>query len=134
MKKKSSQDQSRELEELQDPDEWDWSASEASPGVKKARAVVSVAFSRVDFDRLSELAERLQMPLSAFIRAATLEKLDEESHTAKVYLDTNVLLDATFANQYLTTKFIPSGSSPTNLRPDASTTEGGRRGQFVPST
>lgn len=131
MNDKPNGDPSQEVEELQDPENWDWDAAEARPGVKKARAVVSVAFSRLDFDRLSEHAEVLHVPLSAFIREAALEKLSDESLNTIGYVDVGVLGSATFANQYLTTNFRLSSISPANQRPDASATEGARRGHFL---
>ena len=131
MNDKPKRDQSREIEELQDPGNWDWNAAETRPGVRKARAVVSVAFSKSDFDRLSEHAEALQMPLSAFIREAALEKLSNQSRQPVGYVDAGVLESATFANQYLTAKFRLSSISPADQPPDATATEGTQRGHFL---
>ncbi len=62
-------------EELQNPDNWDLEGAERRPPVKRARAVVSVAFRRDDFDRVVELAEGRDITISEFIRAATLEQV-----------------------------------------------------------
>lgn len=59
-------------EDLQNADNWDLEHAEKRPPVKKARAVVSVAFSADDFDRVAEVAERIGMKTSEFIREATL--------------------------------------------------------------
>ena len=44
------------------------------PGVQKPRAIVSVSFSRVDFNRVASAAQGRYMKMSEFIRAASLEK------------------------------------------------------------
>ena len=64
-----------ELEALQNPDEWDFEHAERRSGVKQPRAVVSVAFSRDDFERVSGCAERLRKRTSEFIREAALERV-----------------------------------------------------------
>ena len=61
-----------ELRELQDPASWDFDRAEARPPAKRPRAVVSVAFSREDYDRVTELARRSNMRTSEYIRAAAL--------------------------------------------------------------
>lgn len=63
-----------ELAELQDPNTWEH-AGEVRPAVKPPRAIVSVAFSRKDFDAVAAHAERHGMRLSEFIRRATLDRL-----------------------------------------------------------
>ena len=62
----------KEQEELENPKTWDWERAETRPGRKKPRAVVSVAFSRDDFETVALFAERAQMRLSEFIRSAAL--------------------------------------------------------------
>lgn len=57
---------------MDDQAEWDFEHAERRPGVKNARAVVSVAFKRTDFERVSEYAERHNMKTSEFIREAAL--------------------------------------------------------------
>ena len=61
---------------LQNPNNWDFENAEKRPGVKKPRAVVSVAFSREDFERVAEHAEHLGMKISEFIRNAALEQVE----------------------------------------------------------
>lgn len=60
-------------EELQDPQQWDFERAEKRRGVKRSRAIVSVAFSRHDYERVVEAAERRGMKTSEFIRSAALE-------------------------------------------------------------
>jgi hypothetical protein len=53
---------------------WDYERAERRPAVKGARAVVSVAFPREDFERVSQAAKRRALRTSEFIREAALEK------------------------------------------------------------
>ena len=62
-----------ELAELQDPDTWE-DGGIVRPAVKSPRAIVSVAFSREDFDNVAAYAERHGMKTSEFIRRAALER------------------------------------------------------------
>ena len=62
----------RESKELHDPESWDWEHAQSRAGRKKPRAVVSVAFSRGDFERVAVHAERAGMRVSEFIRSAAL--------------------------------------------------------------
>lgn len=55
--------------------QWDLDAAEARRGVAKPRAVVSVAFARDDFDRVSECAEQQGKKTSEFIREAAMDKV-----------------------------------------------------------
>ena len=55
-------------------DNWDFERAEKRPGVQKSRAIVSVAFSRDDFEQVGLEAERLGMKVSEFIRRATLDR------------------------------------------------------------
>jgi hypothetical protein len=68
----------RPNDELEREDQWDFDAAEARTGAK-SRAVVSVAFSREDFERVSECAEARNMRTSEFIREAALEKATHSS-------------------------------------------------------
>ena len=61
--------------ELENEDQWDFDAAEVRPAVARSRAVVSVAFAREDFERVSECAERQRKRTSEFIREAALEKV-----------------------------------------------------------
>ena len=69
-------------EDLQDPQQWDVETAETRPPVRKSRAVVSVAFSREDFEHLAEVAESLGMKTSELIRAATFELLRARERVA----------------------------------------------------
>ncbi|MGA2285522.1 MAG: hypothetical protein ABSG55_04555 [Dehalococcoidia bacterium] len=59
-------------EDLKNPEKWDWDHAERRAGRKKARAIVSVAFNREDFDSVAHFAERAGMKLSEFIRSAAI--------------------------------------------------------------
>ena len=60
--------------DLENPEHWDYERGEKRPGVKGARAVVSVAFGREDFDRVVACAEHLGKKTSEFIREAAVDK------------------------------------------------------------
>ena len=62
--------------ELQDPGTWDFAGAETHPGRKAARAIVSVAFSREDFELVCSAAEKRGVKLSALIRSATLDSIE----------------------------------------------------------
>ena len=62
----------RDSKELHDPESWDWEHAQSRAGRKKPRAVVSVAFSRNDFETVARFAERARMRVSEFIRSAAL--------------------------------------------------------------
>ena len=62
-------------DELQYPGTWDFEKAEIHPGRKNARAIVSVAFSREDFEQVCLAAAKRGVKLSAFIRAATLDSM-----------------------------------------------------------
>lgn len=53
---------------------WDFDQVVVHSGVQKARAVVSVAFSREDFELVAKAANDKGMKTSAFIRDAALAK------------------------------------------------------------
>lgn len=72
-----------ELAELQNPDNWE-DAGTVRPAVKSPRAVVSVAFSREDFEAVAAYAERHGMKLSEFIRRAALERMSPNRRAAVV--------------------------------------------------
>lgn len=62
-------------EELRDESMWDFeNAEQLPPPERKARAIVSVAFSAADFDYVSEAARNASMKMSHFIREAAKEK------------------------------------------------------------
>ncbi len=66
----------RDQQELQNPDNWDFERAHRTSGMRAARAVVSVAFSREDFERVAGCAEQLGMRTSEFIREAALNRAD----------------------------------------------------------
>ena len=63
-----------EEKDLQDPGTWDFGHAVVSPGTRKARAVVSVAFARDDFEQVASAARQSDMKTSEFIRGAALGK------------------------------------------------------------
>lgn len=60
-------------EELQRRDQWEEDDGEVHEPAKTRRAVVSVAFSREDFERVAECARGLGMKTSEFIRETALD-------------------------------------------------------------
>ena len=67
-----SKDLYRELEEAET---WDLAKPEVRKPVKASRVVVSVAFKRDDFIRVTEYAERIGKKTSAFVREAAMERV-----------------------------------------------------------
>ena len=63
-----------ELEELQTPDNWEDAEDAVQPPVKAPRAVVSIAFSREDFQMVADYAKRHGMKTSEYIREAALKQ------------------------------------------------------------
>ena len=60
-------------EELMAPETWDWdSVVKVEPLQKRARSVVSVAFSAEQFDIVDAKAERLSKKLSTWLREVAL--------------------------------------------------------------
>lgn len=76
----------REFEELQEPGNWDFQRAEKRPGVRKPRAVVSVAFSREDFERVSQYAENVGTKTSEFIREAALARVASQGARGTIVL------------------------------------------------
>ncbi len=64
----------RDLEEMQDPRNWEFDA-ERPERPRKARAVVSIAFSREDFEEMTEYARKAGVTLSELIRGAALDRI-----------------------------------------------------------
>lgn len=60
-------------EDLENPEEWAFERAQRRSNTRRPRAVVSVAFSRDDFERIGEAAESLNMKVSEYIRTAALE-------------------------------------------------------------
>lgn len=63
-----------ELHELQSAETWEDVGETIQPAAKAPRAVVSVAFSREDFESIVELARKSGMKTSEFIRSAAMDK------------------------------------------------------------
>lgn len=59
-------------------DRWDFERAERQSSARPARAVVSVAFNRPDFDQVCAAAEALDMKVSEFIRAAALAQAGQQ--------------------------------------------------------
>jgi hypothetical protein len=70
---------SRHHDDPADRDQWDNSEVQVHPPVKNSRAVVSVAFSREDFNAVSQEAESRGKKTSEFIRESTLERIRPHS-------------------------------------------------------
>jgi hypothetical protein len=62
-----------ELQELQSPETWEDAGEVVRPTTKPPRAVVSVAFSREDFEAIADHAKKRGMKTSEFIRRAALD-------------------------------------------------------------
>ena len=77
----ASSGRDEELDDLQNPENWDWDTAERRPGSASARAIVSVAFARQDFDLVSEAAQRSGMKTSEFIRTAALSRAKRRQST-----------------------------------------------------
>jgi len=69
--------------ELRNPDIWDIDQAVVRPGIKNARAVVSVAFTREDFERVSNAAQQVNEKTSEFIRGAALDKASAMSQVTE---------------------------------------------------
>jgi predicted DNA binding CopG/RHH family protein len=72
----------RELKELQDEESWD--DDKVRPAAKPQRAVVSVAFSRDDLERVATYAQQHGMETSEFIRRAALSQMTGENGRSTV--------------------------------------------------
>jgi hypothetical protein len=74
-----------ELEELQSAETWEGTGETVRPSPKSARAIVSVAFSREDFETIAEYARQHGMKTSEFIRRATLDKVTPKREEPVVF-------------------------------------------------
>ena len=70
--------------DLQDMSQWDHERAEERGPSKGARAVVSVALAREDFDRITQCAQREGMRTSEFIRQAALDRVAQHGRPARV--------------------------------------------------
>ena len=104
----------QELEELQSPDAWEVGGEVVQPSPKPARAVVSVALPREDFEAVVETAKRLGMKTSEFMRQAAIEKARPKTGEARVLAVTgqvftrHVLVSAPRTKIDTTTKVEPA--------------------------
>ena len=73
-----------ELEELQGPETSEDTDEPVQPATRTARAVVSVAFARDDFETVVAAAKQHGMKTSEFIRRAAMEKTSLKSQQAQV--------------------------------------------------
>lgn len=73
-----------ELAELQDPENWQDEEDADRPAVKAPRAVVSVAFSREDFEKVAAYAKRHGKKTSEVIRRAVLEQVSPKRDSAVI--------------------------------------------------
>lgn len=73
-----------EEREYQDPTSWEHGDDDRREPVKNSRAIVSVAFSRPDFESVAEAARREGMRTSEFIRTAAIERAEAQSKRAVV--------------------------------------------------
>lgn len=73
-----------ELAELQSPETWGDTEETVQRATKPSRAVVSVAFSREDFETIAESARQQGMKTSEFIRRSALEKAAPSQSGARV--------------------------------------------------
>jgi len=73
-----------ELDELQRPETWENGDGELRAPVKAPRAIVSVAFSRDDFQHVAKYAKQHGMKTSEFIRRAALERVAAQRGQAVV--------------------------------------------------
>lgn len=63
-----------ELNQLQNPDNWDTEHIEVHPPAKAPRVVVSVSFPRRDYEKVARCAKELDARVSEFIRDAAVER------------------------------------------------------------
>jgi len=103
-----------ELRALEDPKEWDSDRAESRPPSKSARAVVSVAFSRVDFDRVSDAAMGEGMKTSEFIRDAALTRVALQQRRSRILSSgfRGVSEDVTAAWQHMRPLTMSIGGKP----------------------
>ncbi len=73
-----------ELEEIQNPDNWDFEHAERGKRTRAPRAIVSVAFSREDFEKVGRCAEQLGMRTSEFIRDSAVTRAARQMNLGSV--------------------------------------------------
>ncbi len=65
--------------------DWDFERAKIKKPVKAPRVVVSVAFSREDFESVAGYAGRMGKKISEFIREAALEKATKRESVTSLY-------------------------------------------------
>ena len=70
--------------DLQDDSTWDSDKAEVRQPSRSNRVVVSVAFTRQDFEKVVEHAESVNMKTSEFIRSSALEKVSKPAETSDI--------------------------------------------------
>ena len=104
------------LEELENAENWDFDSAETRPPVKAARAVVSVPFSRQDYEKVALCAEQTGERISEFIREGALQRAAEHvavamlsSYSFNLSWRTNAELvtHSTSARPSVVTGFVP---------------------------
>ena len=66
------------VDQLEDPEQWDWEHAEVHLPVKSPRVVLSVAFPSQHFEIVARCAEQMGKKLSEFVREAALERVARE--------------------------------------------------------
>ena len=74
---------SKRHEELRDPENWSFTDEQTVPRSRAARAVVSVAFSRDEVERIQEYARDRGLKLSQFIREAALAQSERATNISR---------------------------------------------------
>jgi hypothetical protein len=78
----------REIDELEDPENWDFDTAQIQPPVENPQAVVSVTFTRSEIGRVATAARSRGMSLTEFVKDASLHaasssvEVDSDTHAA----------------------------------------------------
>ena len=67
------------LDELEDPDTWDWESQKKGRPEPSGTSVVGVTLSDEEFDRVEELARRKGVTVSALIRHTVLAAVERNN-------------------------------------------------------
>ena len=90
-----------ELEELQNPDNWAFEHAEKGKRTRAPRAIVSVAFSREDFEKVGRCAEQLSMRTSEFIRDSAVARATRQIGLGSVSSFSSNATRAVFSDRVL---------------------------------
>ena len=63
----------REIDELEDPENWDLDTAQIQPPVKNPQAVISVAFTRDELDQVAFATRQRGVSLTAFVKNASMD-------------------------------------------------------------